>query len=252
MGNDIERLPTTAELEAADEVLAKQPRRRGDCPPADIPCPFIACRYHLWTHATIRNGEISDVQIARPWGNTAYTCALNQADKGPCTLEEIGQVMGLTRERVRQLENGGKERLRRRHSEALRGTLSDVNECEFDGIGGGALGVESDRRAAPSETEPPATRRSGPQTTGKAAHAQRQASYAARRRGKIVGPCPVCGKPMHERNTRGEPAKTCDRSGCPQAWARRGRGSPALGPSEGENHYGYREAQLNSRNKAKK
>jgi hypothetical protein len=35
------------------------------------------------------------------------TCALDVAERGGITLEEIGEIMNLTRERVRQLETDG-------------------------------------------------------------------------------------------------------------------------------------------------
>lgn len=34
----------------------------------------------------------------------AETCALDAADRGGMTLEEVGEVLGVTRERVRQIE----------------------------------------------------------------------------------------------------------------------------------------------------
>jgi hypothetical protein len=42
----------------------------------------------------------------------ADTCALDVADRGGITLEEVGAIMNLTRERVRQLETRGLEKLR--------------------------------------------------------------------------------------------------------------------------------------------
>jgi hypothetical protein len=40
------------------------------------------------------------------------TCALDVADRGGITLEEVGVIMDLTRERVRQLETRGLTKLR--------------------------------------------------------------------------------------------------------------------------------------------
>jgi hypothetical protein len=39
------------------------------------------------------------------------TCALDIADRGGITLEEVGEIMNLTRERVRQLEPQGLAKL---------------------------------------------------------------------------------------------------------------------------------------------
>jgi DNA-directed RNA polymerase sigma subunit (sigma70/sigma32) len=42
----------------------------------------------------------------------AETCALDVADRAGITLEEVGVIMNLTRERVRQLEMRGLAKLR--------------------------------------------------------------------------------------------------------------------------------------------
>jgi DNA-directed RNA polymerase sigma subunit (sigma70/sigma32) len=41
------------------------------------------------------------------------TCALDIADRGGITLEEVGEIMNLTRERVRQVETQGLAKLER-------------------------------------------------------------------------------------------------------------------------------------------
>ena len=39
------------------------------------------------------------------------TCALDIADRGGITLEEVGEIMNLTRKRVRQVETTGLDKL---------------------------------------------------------------------------------------------------------------------------------------------
>jgi hypothetical protein len=41
-------------------------------------------------------------------------CVLILSNRGPFTLEEIGQMMGLTRERIRQIEQSAKHKLGKR------------------------------------------------------------------------------------------------------------------------------------------
>jgi hypothetical protein len=47
-----------------------------------------------------------------PW-ELEHTCALDVAQDGSLTLEEVGQIMNLTRERTRQIEVRGLINLRR-------------------------------------------------------------------------------------------------------------------------------------------
>ena len=88
-----------------------RPATRGDCMDMERPCPFVACKYHLYIDVHPVRGSIKinfpDVEV---WEMTD-TCALDIADRGGITLEEVGQIMNLTRERVRQLETQGLAKL---------------------------------------------------------------------------------------------------------------------------------------------
>ena len=64
---------------------------RAECAELPRPCPRTACRYHL----VAERAEGLDV---------GPTCALDVADRGGMTLEEVGAVLGVTRERIRQIE----------------------------------------------------------------------------------------------------------------------------------------------------
>jgi hypothetical protein len=89
------------------EVEYWRPETRGECTEMERPCPFVACKYHLYVDVHPVRGSIKinfpDVDV---WEMTD-TCALDIADRGGITLEEVGQIMNLTRERVRQLETQG-------------------------------------------------------------------------------------------------------------------------------------------------
>lgn len=71
----------------------------GACAARPGPCPEIRCRYHLGNERFAPDG------MAEP-------CAIRLATAGPMTLAEVGAVMGLTRERVRQIEVDALRRLR--------------------------------------------------------------------------------------------------------------------------------------------
>jgi len=88
-----------------------RPKSRGECAQMERPCPFVSCKYHLYIDVHPVRGSIKinfpDVEV---WEMTD-TCALDIADRGGITLEEVGEIMNLTRERVRQLETQGLARL---------------------------------------------------------------------------------------------------------------------------------------------
>ena len=104
-----------AELNRGRELYPEldywRPETRGECMEMERPCPFVACKYHLYIDVHPVRGSIKvnfpDVEV---WEMTD-TCALDIADRGGITLEEVGQIMNLTRERVRQLETQGLARL---------------------------------------------------------------------------------------------------------------------------------------------
>lgn len=88
-----------------------RPQTRADCVDMERPCPFVSCRYHLYIDVHPVRGSIKinfpDLEV---WEMTD-TCALDIADRGGITLEEVGEIMNLTRERVRQVETQGLAKL---------------------------------------------------------------------------------------------------------------------------------------------
>jgi len=87
------------ELEAGRRF---RPRDRIRCVRGFRPCPWVGCRYHLGLDVT-RYGRISLPPSCEPW-EVDETCSLDVAGAGRSTLELIGELLGLTRERVRQIE----------------------------------------------------------------------------------------------------------------------------------------------------
>lgn len=84
-----------------------RPRTRGDClqgENAQRPCPFLSCRFHLYLDVSPKSGGIKFNFDHLEAYEIPESCALDVADKGGDTLENIGLMMNLTRERVRQLE----------------------------------------------------------------------------------------------------------------------------------------------------
>jgi hypothetical protein len=88
-----------------------KPKTRAECVDMERPCPFVSCKYHLYVDVHPVRGSIkvnfTDLEV---WEMTE-TCALDIADRGGITLEEVGEIMNLTRERVRQVETAGLSKL---------------------------------------------------------------------------------------------------------------------------------------------
>lgn len=88
-----------------------KPKMREDCAQGERPCPFVSCKHHLYLDVSARTGAIKlnfpDLEV---WEMTE-TCALDVADRGGTTLEEVGAIMNLTRERIRQVEVKGLAKL---------------------------------------------------------------------------------------------------------------------------------------------
>lgn len=103
------------ELEFAEELRGfeyDRPKYRSECVDGPRPCPYVSCKYHLYLDVNPVSGSIKlnfpDVEV---W-EMAETCALDVAERGGLTLEEVGEILNLTRERIRQVEVKGLEKLK--------------------------------------------------------------------------------------------------------------------------------------------
>ncbi len=92
-----------------DEI---RPKNRSECINAERPCLFISCKYHLYLDVNPETGSVKMNFPDKEIWELEETCALDVADKGGITLEEVGEIMNLTRERIRQVEMRGLEKIR--------------------------------------------------------------------------------------------------------------------------------------------
>jgi len=81
-----------------------RPKTRAECLNGPRPCPFVSCKHHLYLDVSQKTGAIKlnfpDIEVE----DMTESCALDVADRGGTTLEEVGAIMNLTRERIRQVE----------------------------------------------------------------------------------------------------------------------------------------------------
>ncbi|HUQ05027.1 MAG TPA: sigma factor-like helix-turn-helix DNA-binding protein [Kofleriaceae bacterium] len=84
-----------------------RPKTRAECREEARPCPWVACKFHLYLDV---NPETGSIKINFPDlepEDMKDTCSLDVAERGGITLEEVGEIMNLTRERIRQVEVRG-------------------------------------------------------------------------------------------------------------------------------------------------
>jgi hypothetical protein len=89
-----------------------RPRSRSQCGEEARPCPWVSCKHHLYLDVNPETGSIKiNFPDLEPW-DMVETCSLDIAERGGITLEEVGEIMNLTRERIRQVEVRGLLKLR--------------------------------------------------------------------------------------------------------------------------------------------
>ena len=96
-----------------------RPKNRGECANVARPCPYVSCKHHLYIDVNPATGSIKinfpDLEV---W-ELQHSCALDVAQGGGITLEEVGEILNLTRERIRQVEVRGLLKLKEAGGEDL-------------------------------------------------------------------------------------------------------------------------------------
>ncbi len=100
------------EAELLTSIDTQRPRTRADCVNGPRPCLFVSCKHNLYLDVNPETGSIKLNFPDKEIWELEHTCALDVAEKGGITLEEVGEIMNLTRERIRQVETRGLMKLR--------------------------------------------------------------------------------------------------------------------------------------------
>lgn len=104
-------LPTLSRMtaEERDAVLADRPeaywrpKTRGDCANVPRPCPYAGCKFNLYLDP-LKGGNIRATFPDIEPGDMKESCALDIADRGGATLEEVAACLNVTRQRIEQAE----------------------------------------------------------------------------------------------------------------------------------------------------
>jgi hypothetical protein len=112
MARDLRRRRLQGQVDPEEESVLKEiegnrPKTRADCVNSPRPCMFVSCKHNLYLDVNPETGSIKlnfpDLEV---W-EMRETCSLDVADRGGITLEEVGEILNLTRERIRQVEVRG-------------------------------------------------------------------------------------------------------------------------------------------------
>src|SRR5438128_11159839 len=117
MARDLRRRRLQGQVDPEEEGVLKEiegnrPKTRADCVNSPRPCMFVSCKHNLYLDVNPETGSIKLNFPDKEIWELPYTCALDVAEKGGITLEEVGEIMNLTRERIRQVETRGLLKLR--------------------------------------------------------------------------------------------------------------------------------------------
>lgn len=100
------------EINAMDaEPTEPRPLKRSECEQAERPCPYVLCRYNLYLD--VRGDGVLRINFPdREPDEMLASCALDMAEDGPRTLDQVAALMGMSKERARQLEVSAIAKLR--------------------------------------------------------------------------------------------------------------------------------------------
>lgn len=82
----------------------ERPRTYGECSGLPRPCPFLGCKYHLALDVKPGGTLVFPFGVESDLTEARDTCALDVASRGPHSLAAVGAIIGVNRERVRQIE----------------------------------------------------------------------------------------------------------------------------------------------------
>jgi hypothetical protein len=112
------------------EPEAVRPKTRADCLAGGMnemrPCPFVACKHHLYLDVDANTGAMHINFPNKESWELEESCSLDIADSGDVSLERVGELIGKTRERARQIEGGALDKIRHKLT-----VLNNESEQEY-------------------------------------------------------------------------------------------------------------------------
>jgi hypothetical protein len=95
-----------------EEPELERPPSRAACKDVPRPCPFVTCRYNLYLD--VRGDGVLRINFPdREPEEMLASCALDLAEDGPRTLDAVAGLMGMSKERARQIEASAMQKLQK-------------------------------------------------------------------------------------------------------------------------------------------
>lgn len=79
----------------------------------DTPCPYVSCKHHLYLDVEPATGSLHVNWPDTDPTELEETCSLHVAETTKVTLDQVGLLLGVTRERIRQIEALAIKRVRK-------------------------------------------------------------------------------------------------------------------------------------------
>lgn len=88
------------------------PRLRAHCIGGRRPCPYVSCKFNLYLDVSPVGSIMPNFPELEPH-EMLESCVLDVAERQGMTLEEVGTLFNLTRERIRQVQNAATAKVKR-------------------------------------------------------------------------------------------------------------------------------------------
>lgn len=108
---DVQDPPALPESNVMRLLPNDRPPKREHCENGVRPCPYVSCRYNLYLD--VRGDGVLRVNFPNLEPDEMIaSCALDMAEDGPRTLDQVASLMGMSKERARQIEASALAKLR--------------------------------------------------------------------------------------------------------------------------------------------
>jgi hypothetical protein len=99
-------------LPVVQDLTEPRPSCRSECADVPRPCPFVGCKFNLFLDVSPKGSiRLNFPNLEPDEVAPDASCALDIADAGGISGEQVGRLLNISREGVRQIEVGAFEKL---------------------------------------------------------------------------------------------------------------------------------------------